>query len=149
MRPLGSGIRKTFLCVCAISVLAADIPAQAKNAGRKDKGFQISEVRLYTVPAQPVCGEPVRLVTEIHTTKPGKVDFTLFRRVGRGQKATLTTDRAGDDFVQRWSKEFTYVSSVRREYMVVVKSHEFSTSWVPVDVTCEAGVRKSWRIAQN
>ena len=132
-------------CVIATQGLAN----AAKKASPPKASLEISDIRLYTQPANPVCGEPVNLIAEIHTTKPGKVDFTLLRRVGRSEKASLTIDGVGDELVERWSKEFVYNSPVKREYMVVVDSQEFSTEWFPVDVTCEARIPGLSHTAQN
>ncbi len=148
MGPISSNVAKALFIAIA-GILVAGATASAKKADKPKTGFEISDVKLYTLPAKPVCGEPVRLVTEIHATKPGKVDFTLLRRVGRSQKASLTIAGDGEELVQRWIKEFTYKSSVKREYMVVVKGHEYSTGWVPVEVNCEARASENANIAQN
>ena len=138
--------------ICALAmalVTAGTATAAAKKADARKAGFEISDVKLYTLPANPVCGEPVRLVTEIHTNKPGKVDFTLMRRIGRSQKASLTVDGDGEELVERWEKEFTYNSAIKREYMVVINGHEFSTEWIPVEVACETRATGFSQVAQN
>lgn len=106
---------------------------------RTPVAFKVSSVKLYTIPAKPVCGKPVTLVTEIHSNKPGKVDFTLHRKDGEQQQASLTTEKAGSAYVKRWSKQYVYTSSIKREYLVVVKGHPFSTNWVPIEVKCGVG----------
>ncbi|MEZ5811135.1 MAG: hypothetical protein R3D45_06925 [Rhizobiaceae bacterium] len=118
------------------AVLAATALLAAPAAEARDKSPQVSEVRLYTMPAKPACGETVRLVTEIRTTGPGKIDFTLMRRVGRNEKASLTTDKAGDVYMKSWSKEFVYRHSVTREYKVVLDGHQIATDWIAVNVKC-------------
>lgn len=110
-----------------------------KEPARTPVAFKVTEVKLYTLPAKPACGEPVRLVTEIHSNKPGKVEFTLFRRDGEKQAASLTTEKAGKGYAKRWSKQYVYNSSIKREYLVTVTGHAFSTSWVPIEVKCGAG----------
>jgi hypothetical protein len=98
----------------------------------------VTQLKLYTVPAEPKCGQPVSLITEIHTNKPGKVEFQLFRRDGEKQEASLVTEKISGGYAKRWSKRYTYNQSIRREYLVVVRGHEFSSQWVPVDVRCGA-----------
>ena len=110
-----------------------------KQPTRTPVAFKVTEVKLYTLPAKPVCGKPVRLVAEIHSNKAGKVDFTLFRRDGEKQAASLTTEKAGKGYVKRWSKEYVYNSSIKREYLITVTGHAFSTSWVPIEVKCGVG----------
>lgn len=110
-----------------------------KAPARTPVAFKVTEVKLYTLPAKPACGKPVRLVAEIHSNKAGKVDFTLFRRDGEKQAASLTTEKAGKGYVKRWSKQYVYNSSIKREYLVTVTGHAFSTSWVPIEVKCGVG----------
>lgn len=112
-----------------------------KPPPRVPVAFKVTEVKLYTLPAKPVCGKPVKLVFEVHSNSAGKVDFTLFRRDGEKQAASLTTEKAGKGYVKRWSKQYVYNSSIKREYLVTVTGHAFSTPWVPIDVRCgiEAG----------
>lgn len=131
MRTFDSKTLKLFATALVLSKAIAVIPADAKI-----KEIAVSKIDLYTQPTEPVCGEPVEIVAEIHTTKPGKVEFTLHRREGRTQSASLTTHETADGYVERWSKEYVYRNSVKREYMVAVKGQKFSTSWVPVDVKC-------------
>jgi hypothetical protein len=100
--------------------------------------LKVTQLKLYTVPAEPKCGQPVSLITEIHTNKPGKVEFQLFRRDGEKQEASLVTEKISGGYAKRWSKRYTYNQSIRREYLVVVRGHEFSSQWVPVDVRCGA-----------
>ena len=119
----------------ALALLIAAEPAHAKKPASV-KSPEISSIRLFTEPANPVCGEPVHLVAEIHATAPGKVDFTLHRRIGRNQKASLTIDSSEDGYAQRWHKEFVYRTAIKREYMVVVTGSKYSTEWIPVDVRC-------------
>lgn len=131
MRHLLPRLNAAIATALAATALFAVTPAEAR-----DKSPKVSEVRLYTMPAEPACGETVRIVTEIRTTGPGTVDFTLMRRVGRNEKVSLTTDKAGDTFFNSWSKEYVYRHSVTREYKVVLKGHEVATDWVAVDVRC-------------
>ncbi len=125
---------KFWPLVATFTALLCSVAGQAQSGS-----LQISEVKIFTLPANPVCGKPVRLVTEIFTNEPGTVEFTLHRRIGRKQKASLTTDRVGDGYAKRWHKHFVYTHSITREYMVVVKGHDYETSWIPVDVSCKTG----------
>jgi hypothetical protein len=109
--------------------------------------LKVTELKLYTVPANPKCGEPVNLITEIHTNKPGKVEFQLFRRDGEKQEASLVTEKVSGGYAKRWAKKYKYDQSIRREYLVVVRGHEFSSQWVPVDVKCGAQTDNAGRPA--
>jgi hypothetical protein len=100
--------------------------------------LKVTELKLYTIPQRPRCGQPVQLITEIHTNKPGKVEFQLFRRDGEKQNASLVTEKVKGGYAKRWAKKYTYDQSIKREYLVVVKGHEFSSEWVPVEVKCGA-----------
>lgn len=111
-----------------------DVEAKEKSARTSEP--TVSEIKLYTLPENPVCGQAVQLVAEIHTTKPGTVEFVLHRRVGRSQRASLTTINHDGNNVERWSREFVYKNSVMREYMIAVKGQQFATDWVPVNVSC-------------
>ena len=48
-----------------------------KEPQRVPSAFKVSDVKLYTIPAKPLCGKPVNLVAEFHANMPGKVDFQL------------------------------------------------------------------------
>lgn len=100
--------------------------------------FKVSDVKLYTLPARPKCGRPVRLVAEFHANKAGKVEFQLFRRDGNKQWASVDIEKAGKGYAKRWSKTYNFSKSSHQEYMVVVKGHPFSVGWVPVTVNCGA-----------
>lgn len=107
-----------------------------KEPARVPVAFKITDVKLYTSPARPVCGKPVRLIAEFHANMAGTVEFTLHRRDGEQQAASLDIGKTQGGYAKRWSKEYVYTQSIRREYMVVVKGHPFSVGWVPVAVTC-------------
>jgi len=100
--------------------------------------LEVTQLKLYTIPARPRCGQPVKLITEIRTNKPGKVEFQLTRRDGEKQMASLTTDRVEGGYAARWAKTYKYEQSIRREYMVIVKGQPVSSDWVAVDVKCGA-----------
>ncbi len=123
-------------------ILLVAPPGEASAAAKLGKAANsqlgVSAINLYTLPEHPVCGKPVRLIAEFHTNKPGKVDFVLHRREGRSQHASLTTQKVDDGYAERWSREYVYKNSVRREYMIVVKNEKFSTRWIPVEVKCSA-----------
>lgn len=101
--------------------------------------LKVKKVKLYTIPSKPQCGKPVRLVTEIWTNRAGKVNFQLYRKDGHKQDASLKTGKVNGGFAARWAKTYTFKKSVDRSYMVVVKGHKFSTSWVPVKLSCGVG----------
>ncbi|HSM39415.1 MAG TPA: hypothetical protein VK862_01590 [Afifellaceae bacterium] len=113
--------------------------APASSEQQRSPNLQVKTVKLYTIPAKPRCGRPVRLVTEIWTNRPDNVQFQLYRKDGHKQNASLKTSKVNGGFAARWAKTYTFEKSVDRAYMVVVKGHKFSTSWVPVTLRCGAG----------
>lgn len=98
--------------------------------------FKVTKTRLYTVPARPVCGKPVKLVAEFHANRPGKVIFTLFRGDGKKQNASVTVGKAGKGFAKRWAKTYKFDKTTNRKYMVIVNGHKQSTNWVPLKIRC-------------
>lgn len=123
--------RSDVLKTALAAVVLCSVPAEAKI-----EHAPIEKINLYTQPSNPVCGEPVLLIAEIHTAKPGKVNFTLHRRDGRAQSVSLTTQETDNGYSESWHKEYVYKSATRREYMVVVKDPKYSTEWIPVSVKC-------------
>ena len=138
MLPISTQAATAMVLALSVALPFGATGALGKEGNATGGMLGVSEVRLYTLPAQPICGKPVRLIAEIHTTKPGKVNFVLHRREGRSQNASLTTQKDEDGYAERWSREYVYKYSVRREYRIVVKDEKFSTNWVPVEVTCSA-----------
>lgn len=115
------------------------VVCQAKpDPTRNPVSMNLTKLKLYTIPAQPKCGKPVKLVGEFHTNKPGKVDFVLFRGDGANQKASVTTSKGGSGYVKRWAKTYTFKKTTIRKYMIVPVGHKKSTPWVPVHVRCDA-----------
>jgi len=121
-------------------ILPLKVVCQPKEPHRAPVDLKVTQLKVYTLPAAPKCGQPVHLVTEIHTNKPGKVDFQLFRKDGEKQAASLTTEKVANGYAKRWSKKYVYNQSIKREYLVTVTGHAFSSEWVAVDVKCGAKV---------
>ncbi len=119
-------------------ILPIKVVCLPKEPHRVPVDLTATALKVYTLPANPRCGEPVHLVTEIHTNKPGKVDFTLFRKDGEKQDASLTTGKVANGYAKRWSKKYVYDQSIKREYKVMVKGSELASEWVPVEVKCGA-----------
>ena len=92
--------------------LPIKVVCQAKQPKRAKIDLKVSKLKLYTIPARPKCGQPVRLVTEIHTNKPGKVNFMLFRHDGAKQAASLKT---GNGYAKRWAKTYTFNKTTKRK----------------------------------
>ncbi len=139
---MSNKIRRLTLTTSAILALTMAAASTVAEAKKKDTGHQlieVSDVKLFAQPENPVCGEPVHIIAEIRTTKPGAVEFMLHRREGRSQKASLTTQETDGGFIERWQKEYVYNHSVKREYRVVVKGGKQATSWMPVNVSCGGG----------
>ena len=103
---------------------------------QKDK-MRLTKLKLYTIPKNPKCKEKFRLVAQFHTSKVGKVDFTLFRGDGAKQNASVKTKRVSSGYAKRWSKEYKFNESTQRKYMIVVKGHKASTNWVPIKIWCD------------
>lgn len=116
--------------------LPIKVVCQPKPPKRAKTDLKVSKLKLYTIPARPKCGQPVRLVTEIHTNKPGKVNFMLYRHDGAKQAASVKTGKAGKGYAKRWAKTYTFEKTTKRKYMVVLKGHKHSTKWVPLNVNC-------------
>ena len=100
--------------------------------------FKVEQVKLYTIPASPKCGKPVRLVAEFHTNKAGKVNFTLHRHDGEKQNASVDVGAVSGGFAKRWSKEYVYKSDIERSYKVSVKGQDLPAQWVAIKVNCGA-----------
>ena len=101
--------------------------------------LKVTQLKLYTIPAQPVCGKPVQLITEIWTNKPGKVDFLLTRADGPKQAAAITTNPVSGGYVNRWSKTYTHEKSVNLRYQVVLAKQAMASNWTDMKVSCGAG----------
>ena len=113
------------------------------NPTRKPVEFNISELKLYTVPAKPVCGKPVSLIAKFKTNKPGTIKFTLHRKDGNKQNVKVTTHKVGNGHGVSWSKKYTLTKSVSRNYMVVAEYPLAATPWVPLKVSCGVGADAS------
>lgn len=101
--------------------------------------LKVTQLKLYTIPAQPVCGQPVQLITEIWTNKPGKVDFLLTRADGPKQAAAITTNPVSGGYVNRWAKTYTHEKSVNLRYQVVLAKQAMASNWTDMKVSCGAG----------
>ena len=108
-------------------------PQQPK---RESVALKLTDLKVYTVPAKPACGKPVRLVAEFWTNKAGKIDFQLARGDGEMQKASVQTQSVGGKYVKRWGKEYKFSKSESRKYMILVTGHPASSKWVPINVRC-------------
>jgi len=109
------------------------------NPSRTPVALKATNVKLYTVPAKPVCGKPVKLITEIWTNKPGKVDFFLTRNDGAKQKASVTTTRVAKGNVKRWAKTYEFNKSVHRRYQIVLAKQAMTSKWAEIKLKCGAG----------
>ncbi len=98
----------------------------------------VKKLKLYTVPAKPKCGELVRMVAEIHTNLPGKVDFKYYRDNGDHRDGSVTTTKGGSGYVKRWSTKYRFNETINRKYKVVLMGHKEATPWVPLKVNCGA-----------
>ncbi|MCA3573565.1 MAG: hypothetical protein IOC86_06565 [Aestuariivirga sp.] len=130
----GTGtLRTTKLVTMPMTVSCAPLPKRVPS-----EPLKVTELKLYTSPAKPLCGKPFRLVAEFHTNKPGKVNFTLHRHDGLKQNASVEVGEVKGGFAKRWFKEYTTTSSIERSYKISVKGQELAAQWLPVTVTCGA-----------
>lgn len=113
--------------------------AKPSNPQRTPVALKATNVKLYTIPAKPVCGKPVKLITEIWTNKPGKVDFFLTRNDGAKQKASVTTARVAKGNVKRWAKTYEFNKSVHRRYQIVLAKQAMTSKWAEIKLNCGAG----------
>jgi hypothetical protein len=109
------------------------------DPARTPADLKVSQLKLYTVPARPVCGKPVVLITEIWTNKPGKVDFFLTRSDGKKQAASVKTQKVATGYVKRWSKTYTHEKSVNLKYQVVLANQPMTSNWADMKLNCGAG----------
>jgi hypothetical protein len=127
------GLRVSKAVTIPMTVSCGALPKRVPN-----EPLKVTELKLYTSPAKPVCGKPFRLVAEFHTNKAGKVNFALHRHDGEKQNASVDVGEVKGGFAKRWWKEYVYTKSVERSYKVTVKGQELPAQWVPVKLTCGA-----------
>lgn len=98
------------------------------------------EMKLYTIPARPVCGKPVVVMAEFFVNYPGPLNFQYWRNNGDHQNATVTAASAvpvgQHRYMQRWSKTYTFPKSESRKYRIVAQGSPLTTGWVDVSVHC-------------
>ncbi len=104
---------------------------------RTPVALSLKKMKLYTIPAKPKCGKPVKLVGEFHTNKPGKVEFMLYRGDGANQRLSVTTTKGGSGYVKRWSKPYQFNKTTIRKYKLVAIGHKNSTPWVQMHLRCD------------
>ncbi len=116
-------------------------PRDPKRTGHSTVALKLKGVKLYTVPARPKCGKPVKMVAEFQTNRPGKVEFLYYRGDGKKQKASVTTSKGGAGFQKHWVKTYKINKTTSRKYKVVALGHKASTPWVPLKVNCIKGAK--------
>jgi len=126
-------IHKNKNATMPIRVICHARPGSSSHSTFK---LKLKQVKLYTVPAKPKCGQPVKLVSEFYANRAGKVDFILYRGDGKNQQSSVNIVKLGNRHMQQWSKTYKYVQSISRKYKMVVKGHSVSTDWVPITVHC-------------
>jgi hypothetical protein len=123
----------TRVVTMPMTVSCAAMPSRVPS-----EPLKVTELKLYTLPAKPMCGKPVKLIAEFHTNKPGKVNFTLRRHDGEKQNASVEVGETQGGYAKRWSKEYLYSESIERSYTVTVKGQDLPSQWVSVKVNCGA-----------
>ena len=116
-------------------------PRDPKRTGHSTVALKLKGVKLYTVPARPKCGKPVKMVAEFQTNRPGKVEFLYYRGDGKKQKASVTTSKGGAGFQKHWVKTYKISKTTSRKYKVVALGHKASTQWIPLKVNCIKGAK--------
>ncbi|MEP3247306.1 MAG: hypothetical protein ABJN40_09750 [Sneathiella sp.] len=103
--------------------------------------LKVKKIELYTDPSVPQCGKPVKMITKIHTNRPGKVNFLYVRGNGDQQKASVTTKKKAGGFFKTWIKTYKFSKSTNtnRKYVVSIPDHNIATKWVPLIVNCSSG----------
>lgn len=127
------GPKATAVTTMPVAVSCAALPARVPSDPVK-----VTELKLYTSPAKPLCGKPVRLIAEFHTDKPGKVNFTLNRHDGEKQNASIEVGEVQGGYAKRWFKEYLYTKPIERSYSVTVKGQQLPAQWVPIKIECGA-----------
>ncbi len=131
-----TAVLKTKIVCHAKTQTSGAQSAGASSGGHPTFALKLKKLKLYTIPAKPTSGKPVKLVAEFHTNRPGKVDFMLYRGDGEKQKASVTTSKGSKGSVKRWAKTYNFSKNTNRKYMVTAIGHKASTQWVPMKVTC-------------
>lgn len=108
------------------------------NPGRAPTALKVTKLKLYTIPAKPKCNANVKMVAEIHTNKPGKVEFRYYRGDGEHATGSVITAKGGTGYSKRWSRTYKFGTNTNRKYMVSLIGHKKSTNWVPLKVNCGA-----------
>ncbi len=109
---------------------------QTSSSEQQKKNLKLTKLKLYTIPAKPVCGKPVKLVGEFHTNMPGKIEFKLFRGDGAKQNASVVTTKTSSGYAKRWAKTYKFNETTFRKYMIVAMGHPASTDWKHIKVHC-------------
>lgn len=115
---------------------------KAKPAAPK---VSLMQLKLYTIPARPVCGKPVVVMAEFFVNYPGPLNFQYWRDNGDHQNATVTAASAvpvaQNLYMQRWSKTYTFTKTENRKYRIVPQGSPLTTDWVDVSVHCTDGIK--------
>ncbi|MEM7068500.1 MAG: hypothetical protein AAF478_06410 [Pseudomonadota bacterium] len=105
---------------------------------RKPVDLKITNLKVFTVPAKPVCGKPVSLVAKFTTNKKGKINFHLVRHDNAKQAQSVTIHKVGNGYGVSWSKKYTFNKSTSRKYKIIASSPFAQSAWVPLKVSCGA-----------
>jgi len=103
----------------------------------------LMELKLYTLPARPLCGKPVVVMAEFFVNYPGPLNFQYWRDNGDHQNVTVTAASAvpagQHRYLQRWSKTYTFAKTENRKYRIVPQGSPLTTDWVDINVHCTGG----------
>jgi len=104
----------------------------------------LMQLKLYTIPARPVCGKPVVVMAEFFVNYPGPYNFKYFRDNGDHQDTSVTAASAvpvaQNLYMQRWSRTYTFTRTENRKYRIVPQGSPLTTDWVDVSVHCTGGI---------
>jgi hypothetical protein len=104
----------------------------------------LMQLKLYTIPARPVCGKPVVVMAEFFVNYPGPYNFKYFRDNGDHQDTSVTAASAvpvaQNLYMQRWSRTYTFTKTENRKYRIIPQGSPLTTDWVDVSVHCAGGI---------
>jgi hypothetical protein len=122
----------------------ATIVCEAPVTPKSPPKVSLMQLKLYTIPARPVCGKPVVVMAEFFVNYPGPYNFKYFRDNGDHQDTSVTAASAvpvaQNLYMQRWSRTYTFTKTENRKYRIIPQGSPLTTDWVDVSVHCTGGI---------
>ena len=82
------------------------------------------------------CPQKATIDVQFKTSRPGKIEFVLYRNDGKHQKVSLNSKKDGEFFRAKWEKNYTFSKSVNRKYLIAIIGHKYSSKWKSMVVKC-------------